>query len=107
MNKKIIFSAGGTGGHILPAQNLMKHLSRKGYKVLLVTDRRGANFMSNNSDFKSYILECGTLTNKNILKKFISLFIILYSVIKSTYILKKEKPDLVLALEVMLLSQLR
>ncbi len=95
MNKKIIFSAGGTGGHILPAQNLMRHLSSKGYKVLLVTDSRGANFMNKNSDFKSYILKSGTPTNKNILKKFISLFVIFYSVIKSTYILKKEKPDLV------------
>ena len=62
MNKKIIFSAGGTGGHILPAQNLMRHLSSKGYKVLLVTDSRGANFMNKNSDFKSYILKSGTPT---------------------------------------------
>ena len=34
MNKKIIFSAGGTGGHIFPAVNLMKHFFDKGYKVL-------------------------------------------------------------------------
>ena len=95
MNKKIIFSAGGTGGHILPAQNLMKHLSSKGYKVLLVTDKRGANFMNTNSDFNSYILKSETPANKNILKKFISLLIILYSVIKSVYVLNKEKPDLV------------
>ena len=45
MNKKIIFSTGGTGGHIFPAINLMKHLFSKGYKVLLVTDKRGNNFL--------------------------------------------------------------
>ena len=45
MSKKIIFSGGGTGGHIFPAINLMKHFFDKGYKVLLVTDSRGKDFM--------------------------------------------------------------
>ena len=44
MTKKIIFSAGGTGGHIFPAINLMKYFFDKGYEVLLVTDDRGNNF---------------------------------------------------------------
>ena len=35
MSKKIIFSGGGTGGHIFPAINLMKHFFDKGYKVLM------------------------------------------------------------------------
>ena len=41
MSKKIIFSTGGTGGHILPAVHLMKHFFEKGYEVLIVTDVRG------------------------------------------------------------------
>ena len=45
MNKKIIFSGGGTGGHIFPAINLMKHFFDKEYKVILVTDNRGNNFI--------------------------------------------------------------
>ena len=49
MNKKIIFSGGGTGGHIFPAINLMKHFKEKEYEVLLVTDSRGHNFSKNYS----------------------------------------------------------
>ena len=45
MNKKIIFSAGGTGGHIFPAINLMKHFFERGYEVALVTDKKGSNFL--------------------------------------------------------------
>jgi len=96
MAKKIIFSAGGTGGHIFPAVNLMKHIFEKGYKVLLVTDIRGNKFIKNYSKFSSYVLKTGTPTNKSILKKIISFFIILYSIIRSIIILKKEKPNLII-----------
>ena len=81
MNKKIIFSGGGTGGHIFPAINLMKHFFDKEYKVILVTDNRGNNFIKNYSEFKSYILRTGTPTNKNLFKKFFSYFLIFYKTI--------------------------
>ena len=95
MTKKIIFSAGGTGGHIFPAINLMKHFYEKGYKVLLMTDNRGSNFIKDYSEFKSYVLKAGTPTNKNLLKKFLSYFVIFYSILRSIVILKREKPDLI------------
>ena len=74
MNKKIIFSGGGTGGHIFPAINLMKHFFEKDYKVILVTDNRGNNFIKDHLKFKSYILNSGTPTNKNLFKKFFLIF---------------------------------
>ena len=95
MTKKIIFSTGGTGGHILPAINLMKHFFKKGHKVVLVTDDRGSNFIDDYSEFKSYILKVQTPTNKNLFKKILSFLSIFYSIIKSIIILKKEKPNLV------------
>ena len=95
MNKKIIFSTGGTGGHIFPAINLMKHFFDKKYEVLLVTDKRGNNFVKNYSEFKSYMLSTGTPTNKNLFKKFFSYILIFYSIIRSIFILKREKPDLI------------
>ena len=96
MNKKIIFSGGGTGGHIFPAINLMKYFFEKKCNVILVTDNRGNNFIKNYSEFKSYILRTGTPTNKNLIKKFFSYLIIFYAILRSAIILKKEKPDLIL-----------
>tara|TARA_B100000029_G_scaffold511540_2_gene605836 strand:- start:1994 stop:3067 length:1074 start_codon:yes stop_codon:yes gene_type:complete len=95
MNKKIIFTAGGTGGHIFPAINLMKNLSEKGYQVLLVTDLRGKNFTKRYPELKTLLIKAATLTNKNLLRKLFSIFIIFYSLIQALFILKREKPDLV------------
>ena len=69
----------------------MKHIFEKDYDVLLVTDNRGNKFIENFKEFKSYILKSGTPTNKNIIKKFISFFIIFYSLIQSIIIIKKGK----------------
>jgi len=97
MNKKILFSAGGTGGHMLPAINLMKHFFEKGYEVLLVTDKRGKRFIKNNLEFESYVIKTDTFSNKNFFEKIISFFIILYSILQSIKILKKEKTSLIIS----------
>ncbi len=95
MSKKIIFTTGGTGGHIFPALNLMNHFCDEGYEVLLVTDKRGNKFIKSYPNFKSYILNTSTPTNKKIFNRFFSFFKIFFSIINSIKILKKEKPDLV------------
>ena len=72
MSKKIIFSGGGTGGHIFPAINLMNHFLEMEYKVILATDKRGNNFIQDISKFQSYVLSVNTSNNKNLLKKLFS-----------------------------------
>ncbi|MFL5239302.1 MAG: undecaprenyldiphospho-muramoylpentapeptide beta-N-acetylglucosaminyltransferase [Rhizomicrobium sp.] len=40
----IVLSAGGTGGHLFPAQALAAELMRRGRSVVLMTDARGRNY---------------------------------------------------------------
>lgn len=44
MTKSIVISAGGTGGHIFPAQSLAAELAKRGRKIVLMTDPRGQNY---------------------------------------------------------------
>ena len=41
MTRRILLAAGGTGGHMFPAQSLAENLKAKGWKVALMTDARG------------------------------------------------------------------
>ncbi|WDI30394.1 undecaprenyldiphospho-muramoylpentapeptide beta-N-acetylglucosaminyltransferase [Hyphococcus flavus] len=43
----IALAAGGTGGHLFPAEALAQELNRRGHKVLLVTDARGSRYAAN------------------------------------------------------------
>ena len=45
--KLIALAAGGTGGHMFPAEALAQELKRRGDRVLLVTDARGARYAAN------------------------------------------------------------
>jgi len=40
----IVLSAGGTGGHLFPAQALAGELVRRGKSIVVMTDRRGTNY---------------------------------------------------------------
>ncbi len=98
MKKKIIFTSGGTGGHIFPAVHLMKHFIEKGYEVILITDVRGSGFLKSSAEFRTYILKIETPTKKNLFKKILSFFSIFNSIIQSIIILRKEKPSLIFGL---------
>ena len=46
MTETFVLAAGGTGGHLFPAQALAGELMRRGRRVVVMTDGRGHNYRS-------------------------------------------------------------
>src|SRR5437868_14291372 len=44
MSDAFVLAAGGTGGHLFPAQALAGELMRRGRRVVVMTDGRGHNY---------------------------------------------------------------
>ena len=64
-NRNILLCAGGTGGHLFPAQALAKALIAKGWIVHLATDARARQFVSGFEPELVHIIRSATLGRKN------------------------------------------
>ena len=93
MKKKILISTGGSGGHVIPAMAFYDHL-KENFDVLLVLDERGSNFI-NEKKYEYKIIQSPRLT-LNFLKLPITLINLIISVLRSFFILRKKKIDILL-----------
>ena len=60
-SKLIILSAGGTGGHMTPAQALGHDLLSRGYRVEVITDKRGMKYKPMFDGMPMHLIRSGTL----------------------------------------------
>jgi UDP-N-acetylglucosamine--N-acetylmuramyl-(pentapeptide) pyrophosphoryl-undecaprenol N-acetylglucosamine transferase len=51
MKRPVVLAAGGTGGHMFPAEALGAELTARGRKIVLVTDKRGVAFGADHAAF--------------------------------------------------------
>jgi len=63
--KTIIVAAGGTGGHLFPAEALAAELERRDFSVHLFTDERARPFVSHFADHHVHLIPSATIKSKN------------------------------------------
>lgn len=92
----LIIAAGGTGGHMFPAQALSEAMLRKGWRVTLSTDARGARYVGGFSHaVEIRQVSSATFTRGGPLAKLAVPFRILGGVFSATLRMMREKPDVV------------
>ncbi len=63
MSKVAVLAAGGTGGHLFPAQALAEALTARGWRVVLATDRRGDQYAHDFPAEERLALDAATASN--------------------------------------------
>ncbi len=93
--KKIVLTAGGSGGHVFPAEALAKELTARGVRVAFVTDRRGNSFSGRFPDLREYRVFAGAYAGKPLVKKAWALFLMMLGILQCLWIFIRTKPDAV------------
>ena len=92
----LVIAAGGTGGHMFPAQALAEVMLRKGWRVKLTTDARGARYTSG---FPHTVeieeVSSATFARGGLLAKLAVPFRILGGVISTMARFRKDRPEVV------------
>lgn len=99
MSKKLLVVAGGTGGHIFPGIAVADYLKQQGWQVSWIgtPDRMEANVVPKHNIEIDFINVKGVRGNG--LKRLIKApFMVLNAILQARKVLKKQRPDVVLAM---------
>lgn len=91
----IVVGAGGTGGHMFPAEALIRKLLNQNYRICLMTDHRGAHFsdLKYAENLQIIKLKGGGITSVSKIQKIHNGWKLLQSVFSAHSWFKRHKPD--------------
>jgi len=92
----ILLTAGGTGGHVFPAEALATELSKRGHKLAFVTDRRGAAYGGALGDLDTYHISGGGIAGKSPMKRLKSMGSLVAGYFQARSLIHRLKPAAVI-----------
>ena len=92
----LILGAGGTGGHMFPAESISMIFKQAGYEVVLMTDARGMRFAQHFSGCHIIELPAVNMRTKNIFKMIIGIVKLKISIFKAFIMMLKNRPKAVI-----------
>ena len=91
-NPPILLAAGGTGGHVFPAEALAAELEARGRRLVLMTDRRGAAFGDVLGRIERHAITARSPSVRGPLARGIAVLGLVRGVIQSAFVLRRIRP---------------
>lgn len=67
--RAIVLSAGGTGGHVFPAQSLAEMLTKRGFPIALITDRRATALGGALANAETHRINAAGISGRSLLRR--------------------------------------
>lgn len=93
--RTIILAAGGTGGHMFPAEALARELQNRGHRLVLITDKRGAGHGQTLATLETHVIRAGTVAGSNVANKVGGLMNVVAGVFQARALLPRLQPHAV------------
>lgn len=93
----IALTAGGTGGHVFPAEALANCLQKRGYDLVFMTDKRAKNLNGTLGSIPRHTVCAEGVTGRSTVRKIAAVIKLLWGTIQATCLLSKIRPDLLIA----------
>ncbi len=91
----VVLAAGGTGGHVFPAEALAAELSDRGCRLTIITDHRGGAFGGAIEGLETLFISAGGLAGKSLVSRLVSIPKLAYGTIQARSLLKRLNPGAV------------
>ncbi|MBF0251627.1 MAG: undecaprenyldiphospho-muramoylpentapeptide beta-N-acetylglucosaminyltransferase [Alphaproteobacteria bacterium] len=88
----ILLTAGGTGGHVFPAEALATALAARGYRLGLVTDKRGQAYGGRLGALDTHRINAGGIAGKNMFARLFSVVELARGAWQAWRLIRKLKP---------------
>ncbi|MXW93600.1 MAG: undecaprenyldiphospho-muramoylpentapeptide beta-N-acetylglucosaminyltransferase [Rhodospirillaceae bacterium] len=92
VNRTIVLTAGGTGGHLFPAVALGAALLQRGYAVRLYTDRRGADYARRTPGIEAHVVPAASPFRGGAVGKIAFLFVMARGALAVSRLLRRHNP---------------
>jgi UDP-N-acetylglucosamine--N-acetylmuramyl-(pentapeptide) pyrophosphoryl-undecaprenol N-acetylglucosamine transferase len=91
----VVLAAGGTGGHVFPAEALAQELIARGHRLVLITDKRGAAYGGALGNIETHRISAGGLAGQGLLGRVKGLVALGRGMLQAKKLLQELRPEAV------------